>query len=76
MRAIEEGVGAGYPKGAGAVLLIELDGPREEIEAQSARIEPICRDHAGARDPRRRRTRPSARCSGRGARRPRAWSAA
>ena len=46
VRAIEEGVGAGYPKGAGAVLLIELDGPREEIEAQAARIVPICRDHA------------------------------
>ncbi len=46
MRAIEEGVGAGYPKGAGAVLLIELDGPREEIEAQADRVEAICRDHA------------------------------
>jgi glycolate dehydrogenase FAD-linked subunit len=45
VRAIEEGIGAGYPKGAGAVLLIELDGPREEIEAQAARIVPICRDH-------------------------------
>ena len=46
VRAIEEGIGAGYPKGAGAVLLIELDGPAEEIEAQAARIVPICRDHA------------------------------
>ncbi|HET7876363.1 MAG TPA: FAD-linked oxidase C-terminal domain-containing protein [Methylomirabilota bacterium] len=46
VRAIEEGIGAGYPKGAGAVLLIELDGPREEIEAQAQRIVPICRDHA------------------------------
>jgi glycolate oxidase len=46
VRAIEEGVGAGYPKGAGAVLLIELDGPREEIEAQAERVVPICRDHA------------------------------
>jgi glycolate oxidase len=46
VRAIEEGIGAGYPKGAGAVLLIELDGPREEIEAQATRIVPICRDHA------------------------------
>src|SRR5947207_5348832 len=46
VRAIEEGIGAGYPKGAGAVLLIELDGPLEEIEAQAARIVPICRDHA------------------------------
>src|SRR5262245_58998760 len=46
VRAIEEGIGAGYPKGAGAVLLIELDGPREEILAQAASIVPICRDHA------------------------------
>ncbi|MET0852362.1 MAG: FAD-linked oxidase C-terminal domain-containing protein, partial [Candidatus Rokuibacteriota bacterium] len=44
IRAIEEGVGAGYPKGAAAVLLIELDGPREEIEAQSRRVEAICRE--------------------------------
>ncbi len=44
-RAIEEGIGAGYPKGAAAVLLIELDGPHAEIEAQSRRVEQICRDH-------------------------------
>jgi glycolate oxidase len=46
VRAIEEGVGAGYPKDAGAVLLIELDGPLAEIEAQSVRIEEICWSHA------------------------------
>src|SRR5262245_42673027 len=46
VRAIEEGIGAGYPKGAGAVLLIELDGPREEIDVQAEHIVPICRDHA------------------------------
>lgn len=45
IRAIEEGIGAGYPKGAGAVLLIELDGPRAEIEAQTPRVEEICRAH-------------------------------
>ena len=44
IRAIEEGVHAGYPKGAGAVLLIELDGPLAEIEAQGRRVEGICRD--------------------------------
>ncbi|MBI4609626.1 MAG: FAD-binding protein [Candidatus Rokubacteria bacterium] len=43
IRAIEEGVRAGYPKGAGAVLLIELDGPRAEIEAQAEKIVGICR---------------------------------
>jgi glycolate dehydrogenase FAD-linked subunit len=46
VRAINEGVGAGYPKGAGAVLLIELDGPAAEIEAQAGSIVQICRDHA------------------------------
>src|SRR4029077_5171618 len=46
VRAINEGVGAGYPKGAGAVLLIELDGPTAEIESQAVRIVQICRDHA------------------------------
>jgi glycolate dehydrogenase FAD-linked subunit len=45
VRAIEEGVGAGYPKDAAAVLLIELDGPQAEIEAQSQRVEEICRAH-------------------------------
>src|SRR5438094_4979640 len=36
IRAINEGTGAGYPKDAGAVLLIELDGPRAEVLAQAA----------------------------------------
>ena len=49
VRAIEEGIGAGYPQGAAAVLLIELDGPVAEIEAQSRRIEEICRQR-GALD--------------------------
>jgi glycolate oxidase len=43
IRAVEEGIGAGYPKGAGAVLLIEVDGPRAEIEVQAERIAEICR---------------------------------
>jgi glycolate oxidase len=46
IRAIEEGIGAGYPKGAGAVLLIELDGPLAEIESQALRVAEICRSHA------------------------------
>jgi glycolate oxidase len=44
-RAINQGVGAGYPEDAGAVLLIELDGPRAEIEVQAARVAEICREH-------------------------------
>jgi glycolate oxidase len=44
-RAINQGVGAGYPEDARAVLLIELDGPQAEIEAQAARVADICRAH-------------------------------
>jgi glycolate oxidase len=42
--AINAGVGAGYPENAGAVLLIELDGPRAEVEAQAERAAEICRE--------------------------------
>jgi glycolate oxidase len=45
VQAIEAGVGAGYPRDAGAVLLIELDGPRAEVEAQGARCAAIVREH-------------------------------
>ena len=42
--AINAGTGAGYPEGAGAVLLIELDGPRAEVEAQGDRAAALCRE--------------------------------
>jgi glycolate oxidase len=42
--AINAGVGAGYPEGAAAVLLIELDGPGAEVEAQAGRAAAICRE--------------------------------
>jgi glycolate oxidase len=45
IRAINAGTGAGYPEGAGAVLLIELDGPRAEVEVQAERAAAICREH-------------------------------
>jgi glycolate oxidase len=41
--ALEEWLQIGYPEGAGAVLLIELDGPEAEIEAEAKGIEQICR---------------------------------
>ncbi len=44
IRAINAGVGAGYPEGASAVLLIELDGPLAEVEAQAERAAVICRE--------------------------------
>ena len=49
VRAINEGVGAGYPKGAGAVLLIELDGPAAGLDTQSERVKAVCRTN-GARE--------------------------
>ena len=42
IRAINEGTGAGYPKDAAAVLLIELDGPAAEVEVQGERAARIC----------------------------------
>ena len=42
--AINAGTGAGYPEGAGAVLLIELDGPQAEVEAQGERAATMCRE--------------------------------
>ena len=42
--AINAGTGAGYPEGAGAVLLIELDGPRAEVEAEGERAAALCRE--------------------------------
>jgi glycolate oxidase len=46
---VEQAVHAGYPVDARAVLLIEIDGLREELDAQALRVEAICREH-GARE--------------------------
>jgi glycolate oxidase len=43
IRAINAGVAPVYPADAGAVLLVELDGPQAEIEAQMARVVALCR---------------------------------
>ena len=45
IQAINAGTGAGYPAGAGAVLLIELDGPRAEVEVQAERCADMARGH-------------------------------
>ena len=47
IEAAEAAVHCGYPDGAGAVLVVELDGPVAEVEAQFADVERHCRD-AGA----------------------------
>jgi glycolate oxidase len=40
---VEDATHAGYPKDAGAVLLIELEGLREQVEAQAEEIREACR---------------------------------
>jgi glycolate oxidase len=54
-QAIERAFHAGYPEDAGSVLLIEVDGPRELVEAQAERVAALCAG-AGARETRVART--------------------
>ena len=41
--AVEASVHAGYPLDAGGILLVEVDGMRDGLDEQRARIEDICR---------------------------------
>jgi glycolate oxidase len=45
LRAIEDFVHAGFPKDCAAVLLIEVEGLTEAVEAQAAEITEVCRLH-------------------------------
>ncbi len=45
IEAAEEAVQCGYPEGAGAVLVIELDGPEPEVAAQFGQVEKLCQDN-------------------------------
>jgi len=38
-------VACNYPQGAGAVLIVELDGPAPEVETQFGQVERHCRDN-------------------------------
>lgn len=49
VRVVEESVHAGYPTDARAVLLIEIDGMREELAVQAEQITAICAAN-GARE--------------------------
>jgi glycolate oxidase len=42
IEAAEAAVACGYPENAGAVLLVELDGPASEVEAELATVRGIC----------------------------------
>jgi glycolate oxidase len=45
IEAAEAAVHCNYPDGAGAVLVVELDGPAAEVEHELAEVERHCRDH-------------------------------
>jgi glycolate oxidase len=45
IRAIESRSKAGYPVDAQGVVLIEVDGLREEVEAQAAAVDEVCREN-------------------------------
>jgi glycolate oxidase len=45
IEAAEAAVACGYPAGAGAVLIVELDGPAAEVTAQFDQVQTLCRDH-------------------------------
>jgi glycolate oxidase len=45
LRAVEAFVHAGFPLDSGAVLLIEVEGVKEAVEAQTAQIEEVCKLH-------------------------------
>jgi len=44
LEAAERAASPGYPAGAGAVLLVELDGVIEQVEDDAAEVERICAD--------------------------------
>jgi glycolate oxidase len=47
IQACEQATHAGYPTSAGALLLVELDGPQAEVDALIGSVEEICRrNHA------------------------------
>lgn len=45
IEAVEPAVNAGYPKGAGAVLLVEIDGLKESVDEESLEVENICNQY-------------------------------
>ena len=54
IEAAEAAVGAGYPPGAEAVLIVELDGVTAQVEEDLAAVEAICRRERRLRAPHRR----------------------
>ena len=66
IEAAEAAVAPGYPPGAAAVLIVELDGVAAQVAEDSAAVERICRRMRRLRAPHRRGRAPSARAVWRG----------
>jgi glycolate oxidase len=45
IEAAEAAVACGYPAGAGAVLIVELDGPADSTTREFEAVQRMCRDH-------------------------------
>lgn len=45
IEAAEQAVACGYPEGAGAVLVVELDGPVADVEHTFDEVQRYCREH-------------------------------
>jgi glycolate oxidase len=45
IEAAEAAVNCGYPAGAGAILIVELDGPAAEVDAQFDQVRRLCDDN-------------------------------
>jgi glycolate oxidase len=44
IEAVQAAIQPGYPEGAGAILIVELDGPAAQVVEDSAAVERICRE--------------------------------
>src|SRR5690606_9392815 len=47
--AVEEAVAAGYSRTAAAALIVEVDGPEQEVDEQFAEVRRVCRAHGSTR---------------------------
>jgi glycolate oxidase len=45
IEAAEAAVGANYPRGCGAILIVELDGPAAQVEEDLTDVVALCRQH-------------------------------
>jgi glycolate oxidase len=48
IEAAEAAVGANYPRGCGAILIVELDGRASQVDEDLAAVEALCREHGAS----------------------------